>query len=336
MSEDDPGIGQSTVLGGGITLRRLQIFSVVAYSETLTKAAKLLGVAQPSLSQQISGLESAVGTKLFDRRSNRMTLTEDGRKILRLAERVLNSMQALEDGARAIGEDVRQTIRLAGLSSIMRILLPRALSTIPDIMAEVDFDIHESAPAEMMDLLYGRHINLGLIASDSVNLPGTGFHQVPIMIDPLVLAVPRQLRLEKVSNPEAELTATDLALLNRTIQFVFGTQYGDKVQAWYDRALPRNRLFARVRSYESAIEMVQQDLGICIVPALSTLSGGKAFDKIRLYRVDLEPRRIVALLPSQYLHNSAYTTLIKSLQSAGDSFEMPAIHDLPQFMSTAL
>ena len=77
----DPGAS----LGAGITLRRLQIFWVVAHSETLTKAAKQLGVAQPSLSQQISSLEGSVGAKLFERRSNRMTLTEEGRNLLRLA-----------------------------------------------------------------------------------------------------------------------------------------------------------------------------------------------------------------------------------------------------------
>ena len=328
-------IAQAASAGCGITLRRLQIFWAVAHSDTLTKAAKQLGVAQPSLSQQLSGLETAVGAQLFDRRSNRMTLTEDGRSILRLAERVLNSMQALEDGVEAIGKGARQTIRLAGLSSILRVLLPRALCAVHAVMPDAEFDIHDSAPTEVLDLLYGRHINLGLIASNSIASASAGFHQVPIMADPLILVVPERLRLDDVRDGETDLAPEDRAMLNRTIQFSFGTQYSARVQAWYDRALPQNTLFARVRSYESAIAMVQQNLGVCIAPALSTLVGGKPSENVRLYRIDLEPRNIVALLAPQYLHNPAYATLIEALQAAGAECEIPPVRDLPRFLRAA-
>ena len=54
---------------GHLTLHQLRIFWAVARSETLTKAAKQLGLAQPSLSQQLSKLEANVGTLLFHRRS---------------------------------------------------------------------------------------------------------------------------------------------------------------------------------------------------------------------------------------------------------------------------
>ncbi|WP_232897215.1 LysR family transcriptional regulator [Pontibaca salina] len=332
----EPPNSHAANIGGGITLRRLQIFWVVAHSDTLTKAAKQLGVAQPSLSQQLSGLESAVGAQLFERRSNRMILTEEGRSILRLAERVLNSMQALEEGVEAIGKGARQTIRLAGLSSILRVLLPQAIAAVHAVTPDADFDIHDCAPAEVLDLLYGRHINMGLIASNSIASASAGFHQMPILADPLVLVVPARLRLDDVRDPETDLAKADLALLNRTIQFSFGTQYSARVQAWYDRRLPQNALFARVRSYESAIAMVQQNLGVCLAPALSTLVGGKPSEHVRLYRVDLEPRHIVALVAPQYLHNPAYTALIKALQAAGNAYDMPPIHDLPRFMMAAL
>ena len=65
-----------------ITLHQLRIFWAVAHSDTLTKAAKQLGLAQPSLSQQLSKLEATAGTLLFHRRSNEMTLTEAGTYLL--------------------------------------------------------------------------------------------------------------------------------------------------------------------------------------------------------------------------------------------------------------
>ena len=59
-----------------ITLRKLRAFWAIAHSDSLTRAAKTLGIAQPSLSQQLTSLEAALGAKLFERRSNRMDLTE--------------------------------------------------------------------------------------------------------------------------------------------------------------------------------------------------------------------------------------------------------------------
>ena len=67
-----------------MTLHQLRIFLTVAQSATLTRASKQLGLAQPSLSKQLAGLEESVGTRLFDRGHNRMVLTDAGRVLLRL------------------------------------------------------------------------------------------------------------------------------------------------------------------------------------------------------------------------------------------------------------
>jgi DNA-binding transcriptional LysR family regulator len=44
-----------------MTLHQLRIFLAVAQSTTLTRASKLLGLAQPSLSQQLARLEESIG-----------------------------------------------------------------------------------------------------------------------------------------------------------------------------------------------------------------------------------------------------------------------------------
>src|SRR6476661_4289704 len=59
-----------------MTLHQLRIFLTVAQSSTLTRASKQLGLAQPSLSKQLAGLEDSVGTRLFDRGHNGMVLPD--------------------------------------------------------------------------------------------------------------------------------------------------------------------------------------------------------------------------------------------------------------------
>ncbi|KAA2251256.1 LysR family transcriptional regulator [Solihabitans fulvus] len=66
----------------GVELRHLRYFATVAEAGTITEAARRLRIAQPSLSQQIIGLERRVGRKLFQRRTNGMELTESGRTLL--------------------------------------------------------------------------------------------------------------------------------------------------------------------------------------------------------------------------------------------------------------
>lgn len=318
--------------GSGITLRRLQIFWAVAHSDTLTKAGKLLGLAQPSLSQQISNLEESVGAALFDRRSSRMTLTEAGARLLRDVEPVLSSMQRLEEGLFEISEGIRQTIRLAGVNSVLRVLLPRAMRALHATQPNIDYDVHESAPADVLEMLYGRHVNLGLVGGNSIAAVGAGFLQVPILEDPYVLAVPEGIALDRVSDPLRDMSAEDYRTLSRSIQFAFGTPHAKRVQTWYDQAIPGNWPFAQARSFEVALGMVSAGLGVCLAPALSSVVGDRAIHGLRLYRVAYPPRQIVALLPAQYLRQQPYLALVEALQDVGRTYEMPRFHDTPPFL----
>ncbi len=314
-----------------ITLHQLRIFWAVAHSDTLTSAAKQLGLAQPSLSQQLSKLETTVGTQLFHRRSNEMMLTEAGSFLLPKAEQVLRNMRDLEDGLRQFSGGQRVTVRLAGINSVLRVLLPAAISRIQGQFPDADFDIQESAPADVLEMLYGRRINIGLLAANSVAEAGVGFLQVPLIEDPYVLVVPERLRLDGLTDPR-KLGPDDAAILNHSIQFIFGTQHAKRVEDWYDQMLPEHRVVAQCRSFEVAIGLVRAGAGICLAPALSTISGIEALDGLRLYRVNAPARRIVALVASQYRRQEPYATLLDALQTVGATLAQPAILPTPPFL----
>ena len=50
-----------------MTIHQMKIFWAVSQAKSYTKASKILGLAQPSLSQQIAKLEDELGSKLFNR-----------------------------------------------------------------------------------------------------------------------------------------------------------------------------------------------------------------------------------------------------------------------------
>ena len=59
-------------------IRTLRYFLVAAREESMTKAAEILHVTQPTLSKQIKALEDELGKKLFTRHSFNIRLTEEG------------------------------------------------------------------------------------------------------------------------------------------------------------------------------------------------------------------------------------------------------------------
>lgn len=80
-------------------LTQLHYFMTVAQTQHLTRAAETLRISQPALSKAISRLEKELGTVLFDRGANRITLNENGRLYL---EYVQKSLQLLDSGKEAL------------------------------------------------------------------------------------------------------------------------------------------------------------------------------------------------------------------------------------------
>ncbi len=70
---------------------RLKIFMTVAAERSFTKAATVLGISQPAVSQNISELERVMDLKLFDRLRGEVVITPQGKIFYEHAQRILDS-----------------------------------------------------------------------------------------------------------------------------------------------------------------------------------------------------------------------------------------------------
>jgi DNA-binding transcriptional LysR family regulator len=109
-------------------LRQLEYFVAIADAGSYAAASRDLYVAQPSLSQQIKGLEEELGGALFERTPQGIRLTAggkvflaDARALLHLANRAKRTVRAIFDGAAA-------ELVVAGVRSIASGVLPAAVS----------------------------------------------------------------------------------------------------------------------------------------------------------------------------------------------------------------
>jgi len=317
-----------------MTLHQLRIFLAVAQSATLTRASKQLDLAQPSLSQQLARLEESVGARLFDRARNRMELTDAGRVLLRHAQSIVREVTEAEAGLREFAAGKRSIIRIAGLNSVIKALLPEALKRCGGTQSGLEVDVHEAAPGEVIDMLYSRQADIGLIAADSVAESSVGFRQIPVFEDPYVFAVPKAIRLGTIKDIDAA-PENAMQVLNSCIQFNFGTQHTLRVQQWYQRVLPSHRIVAHCRTYDVALELVRAGFGVCLVPALTALQVTGSLDGIELYATDHGNRRTVAILADQYLRLAPYKGVVEALQEAGRNLKLPPILPLQKLIARA-
>jgi len=316
-----------------ITLHQLRIFWAVAHAESLTRASKLLGLAQPSLSQQIGKLEETIGTQLFDRNRNQLTLTDAGKFLLRKSESILASVDEAMAGLQEFTEGARGVISVGALNSIARVILPRAMRRMSKVFPGVELDVHEVSPGEAIELLYGRRLTVALVAEDSIAKSNVSFRRFAVFSDPYVLAVPKGIRLDGVTDTCADLPDAERKVLNTVIQFNFGTAHQKRMEEWFQAKLPHHHVLTQVRTYEVAMSLVQEGLGVAVVPALAARLGtGLDFDA-QLYQVDLPDRRIVGLVPSQYARIEPYATFIASLEQAGREVELPKVLAAPPFVA---
>ena len=70
-------------------IRVLRYFLTVVREESITRAAEVLHITQPTLSRQLAQMEEQMGVKLFVRRTRKITLTNEGVLLRRRAEEIL-------------------------------------------------------------------------------------------------------------------------------------------------------------------------------------------------------------------------------------------------------
>ncbi|MEK7388441.1 MAG: LysR family transcriptional regulator [Elusimicrobiota bacterium] len=80
-----------------LNYHHLYYFYVVATEGSIVKAKEKLLLAQPTISGQIRELESQLGRQLFERKKQRLYLTEEGRLVLEYAQRIFDLGQEMSD-----------------------------------------------------------------------------------------------------------------------------------------------------------------------------------------------------------------------------------------------
>ena len=143
--------------------RHLRAFLRIAETGSISRAAESLGIAQPSLSQQLLRLEDEAGSPLFRRTPRGVTLTEAGRVFEAHARSLLlASDQAIEDVRRFRGEASGQ-VRLAVPFSVSRVAGLALIEAHRRTAPQVGFRLVEASTGQIRGWLEDGKIDLGVL-----------------------------------------------------------------------------------------------------------------------------------------------------------------------------
>jgi DNA-binding transcriptional LysR family regulator len=152
-------------------MRQLRYFVEAARLGHFTRAAERLRVAQPSLSQQIRGLETELGVRLFDRSGRRVILTEAGQALLVRAERILAEAGRAKAEAGEFSGLLRGRVMVGALQSLVEVRLPGLLTAFSRLHPGVEVALREETTAQMLWLLKEGELDLALGHTTGIRTP---------------------------------------------------------------------------------------------------------------------------------------------------------------------
>ncbi|MCW4630602.1 MULTISPECIES: LysR family transcriptional regulator [Marinomonas] len=144
--------------------KRLETFVWVASLGNFRKAAERLHTTQPAISARISGLETELGVKLFDREggSSPITLTSKGKELLPYVEKILYQTEQLRKRA-GLSTAYSGILRLGVSETIVNTWLPDFLSRLNKDMPNLDVEMTVDITANLSNGIKDRSLDLGLL-----------------------------------------------------------------------------------------------------------------------------------------------------------------------------
>jgi LysR family cys regulon transcriptional activator len=129
----------------------------------VSEAAESLYTSQPGVSKQVRLLEEELGVTLFERSGKRFTgVTEPGRAVLALAERILNEAENLKRAAADFSTGERGRLVLAATHTQARYALPVVVRDFITRHPGVKLEMHQGSPTQIAEWVLAGEADIGI------------------------------------------------------------------------------------------------------------------------------------------------------------------------------
>jgi DNA-binding transcriptional LysR family regulator len=265
-----------------LNLSQVQAFLAVIEEGGFQGAAQALGLAQPTVSQQLRKLEESLGAQLVVRTRNGSQPTRDGAAFLPFARGLMRT------AARAVSAVGSRPLAIGASSNIGTYLLPARLHGFAG-ESGADFDLVLGTNPETAGRLDGGEVDVAVMEWWDGR---PGFAAVPWRREPMVVIVAPK-------HPWAQRRSVTKALLldQPLIGGEPGTGTGQLLRKAFGRNAGRLRVTLQLGSTAAVKEAVKAGLGISLVLAGAVAEEVKAgtLVSLRLHDADLTKDLVVVL-----------------------------------------
>lgn len=146
-----------------VQIGQLRCFLAVAEHRHFTRAARELGLAQPSVSALVRRLENDVGAELFHRRTGRITLTAAGEALLPYARRIVADVAAAETQLQEVGGLARGRLALGATPSLTASLVPPLLARFHAAYPRIELALREAGSEDLVAAVEEGAVDVALV-----------------------------------------------------------------------------------------------------------------------------------------------------------------------------
>lgn len=249
-----------------LNLYKLKYVVTVAEEKSITKAAKKLYISQPSLSLSIHAIEDSLGTELFIRGKNSVTLTPAGQAYVEWAKVTLESAKQLEAKLNKIQAGSKRQLDIGASWQRSAALLPESISRFYDRTKDCNIKIHEDVSANLSSALQADRLDI------IISLPHadtTLYRSVPLFQERFLLAASDQVDIP-CARAEPYAYVDKSAIIGQPVIMLQEQQYLGKVM--------RNLLLGlnyipekstECTNIETVHSLVSQNMGVTLLPDVS-------------------------------------------------------------------
>lgn len=237
-------------------LRILRYFLAVAREESITGAAKLLNVTQPTLSKQLMELEEELGKKLFIRGNRKITLTEEGMLLRKRAQEIMDLVDKTESEISNTDEIISGDIYIGGGETDAMRLIAKVVKKLQEVHPHIRYHLYSGNAGDVMERLEKGLLDFGVIIG-SANLQKYDHLQLP--------ATDTWGLLMKKDSPLAALDSIRSESL-RDIPLLCSRQAlaGNELSGWFGSDSEKLNIVATYNLIYNAALMVEEGIGYAL------------------------------------------------------------------------
>ncbi|KAB2903625.1 MAG: LysR family transcriptional regulator [Anaerolineae bacterium] len=170
-----------------LTFQEIEVFLTVADQGSFSKAARLLNLSQPSVSQIIQTLESRLQSELFIRHRRGVQLSDAGETLLPMAQELLTTARRLEENMSVLHGTVMGRVLVGCSTSSGKYLLPRLIASFRQQFPAVRVDVLVRGRQSVIEKLLAGQVAFGV---SSKKIDHHDLEYLPFFEDEIVLIVP--------------------------------------------------------------------------------------------------------------------------------------------------